>query len=231
MEKLKQNKEKRLVKEFVMKLHRKNINTEMEKRYSFLWVCDGVMGKGISDGRLQEQLITFDGEIIKEIYFGDLRTITLIEDVKLISCSYYLLYEGHISKKIKYKYHIIILVIKDAEIGYVQIHKVYDESKTYNIRASNENRYRLNEEEILYIESMHNKVVWHCFDKTIVCSDSLHNLEEKMSENFVRIQRGYLVNKNRVCCVRRCEVEMDNGDVLSIPTKKYIHMREKLLDK
>ena len=103
-----------------------------------------------------------------------------------------------------------------------------DKAPIYRIRSCNEECYLVEEKDVLYIEACHNQVIWHCSYGIIFSNNSLGHLEELVSDSFVRIQRGYLVNKYNVKHIRRCEVLMNNGDVLSIPCKKYVAVREKL---
>lgn len=98
----------------------------------------------------------------------------------------------------------------------------------YRVRSYNEECYLVEERDVIYIEACHNHVIWHCSYGSILSNNSLRNLEEQVSNAFVRIQRGYLVNKFKVRHIRRCEVIMSNGDILSIPIKKYVSIREKL---
>lgn len=102
-------------------------------------------------------------------------------------------------------------------------------NKIFRIRADNERYYLKKEDEILYIESCHNKVIWHCKNELIVANDSLRHLEGELSPSFVRIQRSYIVNRRHVIEIRRCELVVSNRDVLPIPYKKYVHVREELL--
>ena len=122
----------------------------------------------------------------------------------------------------------LIVVVKNNHFVFVQTH-VKGKNKVYQICTPNEQVHLINEEEIIYIESQHNKVTWHCVGKTIITNDMLGNIETELSDNFFRIHRCHIINKNHVNLIRRCEVEMSNGHVLAIPYKKYVHIKEKLL--
>ena len=98
----------------------------------------------------------------------------------------------------------------------------------YRVKEVNEDFHRIRGTDVLYIEANHNHVIWHCVDREIVSNDSLHHLEGVVSNQFIRIQRGYLVNKGHIKCVRRCEAVMDNGDILPIPNKKYVRVKEEI---
>lgn len=100
--------------------------------------------------------------------------------------------------------------------------------KIYNIISATEAVYNIGETEILYIEAMGGHILWHCTGITIETVDSLKDIVCKLSDNFVKIHRSYIVNKRKVKGVKRCVAIMENGDEISIPYKKYVEIREKL---
>ena len=78
----------------------------------------------------------------------------------------------------------------------------------YKIRACNEECYIVEEKEVQYIESCHNQVLWHCTNGIISSNNSLGNLEEQVSDAFVRIlqsgQYALWIKRNRfICCNRK----------------------------
>ncbi len=123
----------------------------------------------------------------------------------------------------------ILFTFHKDHVIYVQINSRADDKKVHRIKTVNEDVYSLKENEILYIEAHHNQVIWHRMSDTITSNDSLQHLETVLSKDFVRIQRGYLVNKNNVRCIRRCEAVMSNGDILVIPCKKYVRVKALLI--
>jgi DNA-binding LytR/AlgR family response regulator len=70
-------------------------------------------------------------------------------------------------------------------------------------------------DDIIYFEAQNHKI-------NLICANASHNfygrigeLERKLSDKgFVRCQKGYLVNANRIRRIRRAEVLMDNGRTL-----------------
>lgn len=166
------------------------------------------------------------GKKIIQIIARNMQKIEVNDEVTQIIGSYEIVFDNKFKN---FKYDILVTYLSEKAV-YVQISKI-DNMITvkHAIKTTNESIHSLEENEILYIESQHNHVIWHCMDKKISSNDSLHHLEEILSEKFVRIQRGYLVNKCHVKCIQRCEAVMRNGDVLPIPCKKYILVRELLM--
>lgn len=101
-------------------------------------------------------------------------------------------------------------------------------AKIYNIISVTEAVYNIEETEILYIEAMGGHTLWHCAGTTIETMDSLKNVEIKLSDNFVKIHRSYIVNKRKVKGVKRCVAIMENGEEIPIPYKKYVETRNML---
>lgn len=102
------------------------------------------------------------------------------------------------------------------------------ERKRYQITDVKERVYFLREEEILYLEAMHNHVIWHCRTQSLKTVDSLKHLEQSLSDSFLRVHRGYIVNKEHVVKIGRCYVEMVNGTILQVPEKKYTQVKQML---
>lgn len=84
------------------------------------------------------------------------------------------------------------------------------------------------EDEIIYVEAMRDHLYWNCRLGVIETTGTLMELEKKLSDFFVRIHRSYIVNKNHISKIHKCEVGMDNGDLLQIPPKKYFEIKRKL---
>lgn len=102
------------------------------------------------------------------------------------------------------------------------------EGRIYQIKDSRERIYWVHESNIVYLEALHNHVMWHCRKQTVEAVGQLGRLEHSLSDNFIRIHRSYIVNKKHVSLVARCYATMDNGDTLQIPVKKYCEVRKKL---
>ncbi len=126
------------------------------------------------------------------------------------------------------EYYELLVTFLNGKVVFVNITAPFGHNflRHYKIFSSTKELFVLKEQEILYIEASHNHAIWHCKNMIITTNDTLQQLEQRLSGSFVRIQRGYLINKHQIKHVRRCEVEMNNGDVLSIPCKKYVAIRE-----
>lgn len=75
--------------------------------------------------------------------------------------------------------------------------------------------------EIVYVEAMCSHLYWHSSLAKVETTGSLLQITKTLPSCFVRIHKSYLVNKKHVRGIRRCEVTMDNGDILQISPKKY----------
>lgn len=164
---------------------------------------------------------------VKKIYFHKITVHAIAEDIVQVAGDYDVISSSNgMVKRIAYE---ILVTYQADEILYLQLGTTKQESVIHKVRAVNEDCYSITEDEVLYIEANHNHVTWNCTDYIVIANDSLHRLEEELSERFVRIQRGYLVNKDYVKCIHRCEVIMENGDALPIPSKKYVSVKETLM--
>lgn len=84
------------------------------------------------------------------------------------------------------------------------------------------------EDEIVYIEVIHDHLYWNCRLDVLETTGTLRKLEGSLSDFFVRIHRSYMVNRYHVSRIGKYEVSMDNGHVLQIPQKKYLEVKNKL---
>lgn len=135
-----------------------------------------------------------------------------------------------IDKNIKKYYFDYTIVFSDGLACYIQIFGNNIPTKIHRVVSITEAVYIMQESEILYIEAMGGHVVWHCMNKIIESTDSLKNVIIRLSNDFVRVHRGYMVNKKMVTSIQRCSVTMINGDVIPIPYKKYVNVRKQLLE-
>ncbi|MDE6314168.1 MAG: LytTR family transcriptional regulator DNA-binding domain-containing protein [Lachnospiraceae bacterium] len=102
--------------------------------------------------------------------------------------------------------------------------------KEYLLESTKGSRHFMNDIDIYYLEAGHNRTLWHCGDEVIETMGNLKSKEEKLSENFVRIHRGFIVNQYHIRKVEKYYLELDNGERLGIPVKKYVDVREKIID-
>ncbi len=85
-------------------------------------------------------------------------------------------------------------------------------ARVYNIVSVKEHIYNILEADILYIEAMGDHTLWHGITSTIEAVMSLKDIEEKMSEEFIKVHRSYIVNRRKVKEIKRCAAIMENGD-------------------
>jgi DNA-binding LytR/AlgR family response regulator len=79
---------------------------------------------------------------------------------------------------------------------------------------------RLNNEDILFIESMGDYVKFVTRDKKYITHNSMSNLEEKVNKNcFMRVHRSYIINMQKIDDIRENDLHI-NG--VEIPISKNL---------
>lgn len=135
-----------------------------------------------------------------------------------------------IDKNIKKYYFDYTIVFSDGLACYIQIFGNNIPTKIHKVVSITETVYIMQEAEILYIEAMRGHILWHCMNIIIESTDSLKNVGIKLSDDFVKVHRGYMVNKKMIASIQRCSISMINGDVIPVPYKKYVNVRKQLLE-
>lgn len=158
---------------------------------------------------------------ILKIMFHSLRIMKLSRESYLLTGKY------SVQEQAVPEYE-VVLIIADGKIVYMQ-DVILEKGRMHKIVTVDKTVYLMKENEIIYIESRHNHVVWHCINRDIVSNNSLKKIQEHLSEECVRIHRCYIVNRRHVKKVCRCEARMSNGDIIPIPYKKYVAIRERLI--
>lgn len=136
-----------------------------------------------------------------------------------------------VDKGIKKYYFDYTMVFSDGLACFVQILGNDIPAKLHCIVSVTEDVYYMQEDEILYVEAMGGHVLWHCKGTTIESLDSLKNIGIRLSKDFVKVHRSYLVNRKVIKSIQRCSVTMVNDDVIPIPYKKYVNVKKKLLER
>ena len=103
-----------------------------------------------------------------------------------------------------------------------------DRGNEYQIKDLEGRQIRIYESDIFYLEAEHNHVLWYCREGMVETVGSLKEAENYLSEQFVRIHRGFIVNRKYVYRIARCYVELNNGEILQIPVKKYCEVKRAL---
>ncbi|WP_062058282.1 LytR/AlgR family response regulator transcription factor [Aquimarina longa] len=82
---------------------------------------------------------------------------------------------------------------------------------------SNKRIYTISEDEIVHIEGLGNYVTYHLIDNTtIVVYSGLHKTLNELSDNFIRIHKSHIINKNRIKSYNKENIELVNGKLLPI---------------
>lgn len=110
----------------------------------------------------------------------------------------------------------------------IMLHGNRDEPVFWLIKSDEDHIYTLRESEVVYIESSHNDLIWHCKDGDVKARGTLKSVEIFMPEHFFRLHRGYIVNANHIRVMKQREVVMDNNDVLLIPFRNCRNMKRLL---
>lgn len=90
-------------------------------------------------------------------------------------------------------------------------------------------KYFQKEEDILYIEAFGHQCQLHCKNEKLDVCGGISAIEESLSSCFLRIHRSFLVNKTYVVKIQRYRVTLSNQEVLPIPEKKYVDVKQQLL--
>lgn len=101
------------------------------------------------------------------------------------------------------------------------------------IKAGSKN-YVINEQDILYIESLNNTITLHLKDSSnYTIYTTLKKYAEQLPPNFLRCHKSYLVNMNRITAYEAHKFIVDSGKAIPISPKRYssiIHCYRKYLD-
>ena len=63
--------------------------------------------------------------------------------------------------------------------------------------------YMIRTKDILFIERNKSKATVYTKDSTYETCSSLNNLEQKLPNNFIRVHRSYIVNKEQICKISK----------------------------
>lgn len=82
---------------------------------------------------------------------------------------------------------------------------------------SNRRNYLISPDEIIYIEGLGNYVNYYIENgKKITVYQSLKKCKENLPEEFLRIHKSYIVNKNKILSFANESVELNNNQILPI---------------
>ena len=90
-------------------------------------------------------------------------------------------------------------------------------------------KIRLKTYEILYVESLRHKIIFHTRGGEYHIYKPLKEIEKMLeSSGFIRIHRSYIVNPRSMKIVKNYETILDNGTRLPISKAKYKEVTEEL---
>lgn len=90
--------------------------------------------------------------------------------------------------------------------------------------------YRINYNQIMYLESFQKKIYVHTDNQRIGYYDSLSSLEEKLGDNFIRCHKSYIINTDKVLRISfsNMKIELSNGDEIDISRTFKNILKDKL---
>lgn len=97
-----------------------------------------------------------------------------------------------------------------------------------SFRGKHAQTYLISSGDILYVEAENMNCCVRCLSKDIHVCHPINQLETIMPPEFLRIHRGYIINRRYVISIRRYVVEMPNGITLPIPEKRYMEVLRKI---
>lgn len=68
-------------------------------------------------------------------------------------------------------------------------------------------------DDINYIESLGDYIKIHLLDKTLTTKHSLTSFEQKLTSDFLRVHRSYIVNTNKITAYTKADVEIGNIEI------------------
>ncbi|MCK5028250.1 MAG: response regulator transcription factor [Bacteroidales bacterium] len=73
-----------------------------------------------------------------------------------------------------------------------------NDKKDYIILKADKKNYKIKFSEILFMESLDNYIKVYTADFSIICYESLTAIEKKLSNDFIRIHRSYIINLTKI---------------------------------
>ena len=86
-------------------------------------------------------------------------------------------------------------------------------SPTHIYVNANKKHIKVNFEEILYVESIKDYVRIHTLDNSIMTKDKISKFEKKLSLDFLRIHRSFIVNTNKITAFTAQDVEIGEREI------------------
>lgn len=168
-----------------------------------------------------------------KILHNEYHIVAKNDNLIIIIGSFYIIAQSNMKRLKRELMDVTIVFNTDASkitLQHMHISNFCRDENKYQIKDTSERIYNLPEQEILYLEAGHNHVLWHCEHFTIETTGSMKQTEQRLSDTFFKIQRSYIINKKHISKMDRCYIEMDNGEKLPVPVKKYCNVKHSLFD-
>lgn len=190
------------------------------------WQINKFYGKSSDKKTVQEKLNQNFGENGR-IEHGHYSVQTFNQVISAVYGNFSILLRDNASGDYGFPYDVTI-IMKNGIAERIILHGNHSEQMLCMVQSDENHFYMLKESDILYIESSHNDLIWHCRDMMITSRGTLKGLEKVLTCCFYRIQRGYIVNVHHIKSMEEREVVMDNNDVLLIPYRTYHKVKRQI---
>ncbi len=103
---------------------------------------------------------------------------------------------------------------RNAEIPVATSSPISDTSSPSHIYVNaNKKHIKVNFEEILYVESIKDYVRIHTVHNSIMTKDKISEFEKKLSDDFLRIHRSFIVNTQKITAFTAQDVEIGEREI------------------
>lgn len=165
-----------------------------------------------------------------DIIHNKYKLMLLTSNAIVVSGSYFVVKKKKSGRRTKELLYVTV-VMRAASSGIKVAHMHISNAvggEFYQLSDVSDRQYRIHESEILYLEASHNHILWHCESVKAETVGCFKETEKTLSDEFVRIHRGFIVNRKHISKIARCYVELDNGEILQIPVKRYCEVKKQL---
>lgn len=230
--KAKMNEKEELIRrtmQIIKEIFQKNMRTISYCKSNMEWRFNHISGYGLYCTRVRRVLQGW-AEESRQIRHREYHVQMITEQVHLVNGIFGIVPKQNADDSAEIPFEIVVCMYNGiAEC--IHIYGTGPERLLFKVRSFHEETWFLEGAEILYIESSHNNVIWHCRKYQVESRDSLKRLGQCLPEAFVRIHRCYIVNVGQIHKISGNEVEMMNGDVLTIPARNGAKIQQEILER
>lgn len=215
--------------QIIKEIFQKNMQAISYCKSNMEWRFNHISGYGLYCTRIRKALQGW-AEEGRQIRHREYHVQMITEQVHLINGIFSIVPEQNGDAFLETPFEIVVCM-RGGMAECVHIYGSGRERFLLQVRSFHEEIWFLESAEILYIESSHNNVIWHCRQYQVESRDTLKRLEQCLPNAFVRIHRCYIVNVGQIHKISGNEVEMTNGDILAIPVRNGAKVQEEILSK